>query len=144
MGDINVEVPVGSACTIVGDLVLRTQFLSQPDQSLLDPVVKRLLSSAICIDTSNFDPALHGPRWVDKDKSVFQRLDGHLLPNLYSEITALKFDIAMNEALGMKNVLRKDCKESITPGGKKVTYCSVYVPLERLYRMQWAELVTGR
>ena len=139
LSDVRIEVPVGSACTIVGDMVRPTQFLREQPQ-LVDPAIQRLLASAILIDTNNFDLALYGPRWVDKDRTVYEGLAGDRFPGLYGQLSSMKFDVGSNVAMGMRNALRKDCKETMD-GGVTVIYSTVYMPLEKLYLMQWDELV---
>lgn len=84
---------------------------------------------------------MYHSRWVDQDREVFQALGGEAMTGLYARLAAIKFDVETNLQLGMLNLLRKDCKSSVFPSGKCVTYSSVFVSLEALYGLEWKELV---
>lgn len=68
-------------------------------------------------------------------------LGGGEMTGLYARLAAIKFDLATNLSIGMFNLLRKDCKDSVFPSGSHITYSSVFIPLQALYGLEWKELV---
>lgn len=68
-------------------------------------------------------------------------LGGGEMRGLYDRLAAIKFDLTANLSIGLFNLLRKDCKNTVFPSGFRITYSSVFVPLEALYGLDWKELV---
>ena len=137
-----IHVPVGSACTLIGDLVPPTQILTSRPQ-LLEPGLRLLLCSAIVVDTNNFAEEMYETRWVDLDRKVYRQLGGETLSGLYERLTQMKFDLPSNLTLGMRNLLRKDCKSSLLPSNIRLTYSTLCIPLATLQQLDWNELVNS-
>lgn len=68
-------------------------------------------------------------------------LGGGEMKGLYGRLAAIKFDLTANLGIGLFNLLRKDCKKSIFSTGFRITYSSVFIPLQAVYGLDWKELV---
>ncbi|TVQ35407.1 MAG: hypothetical protein EA384_16270 [Spirochaetaceae bacterium] len=112
--------PVGSAATLVAELILKT------DQGLLEEGSARLLLGTILLDTVNLDP--EAKRATPKDQHIVDTLlalTGADQQKLFEELQQEKFNVS---ALDSADLLRKDYKEW-TLGGNQVGIASVLLPV---------------
>jgi exopolyphosphatase len=114
--------PVGSACTLVGELLLS----NCPEA--VEPGLAELLLGTILLDTVNLDP--EAKRATDKDHAVAARLQaicGAEPKALFDRLQFEKFNVA---SLDTPDLLRKDYKQ-YQMGPVRCGMASVLLPVSR-------------
>lgn len=97
---------IGSASTLVAAHLLEANFY--------DADLALFAAAPLLLDSSNFLPKLHGNKWTDTDKEVFEKLKAvspELNPEEYfNQLNDIKTDVQANLDLGLEALLIKDFK----------------------------------
>ena len=106
--NIFIKYPCGSCTT----LILMDYFLSKFPHTIIPSL---LATTAILLDTENFNQKYYGNRWTEMDKIVYDKLinesQTHVdVEKYYKDIFQAKFDVEKNLALGLDILMRKDKK----------------------------------